>query len=81
MNASLGKNESRSLFVKLSEMYEVFRKSRISIFSVIVIVGAFLIVPQAQDVLRSMAQPGAIWQIIAFEILLVFWAAIVWYGD
>lgn len=68
-----------STIKKGSDWYKVIRKCRISIISVILVVSA-LFVPQGQDVLRSTAQGGKGYQICVFEIALISWALIVWYG-
>ncbi len=60
------------------EWYEVLRQCRVSLLSVAVITAAFVWVPQAQDVLRALAEPGAgLW---LFELLLLIWAMTVWHG-
>lgn len=65
---------------KLADLYEVLRKSRVSIISMLLVVGTFILVPQSQDILRTLAQPDTRCQRISFELLLIFWSLIVWYG-
>ena len=65
----------------LSDLYEVLRKSRISIASLLLVAGIFIWLPQAQDIIRTLAQPGIyVKQLVIFEILLFLWALTVWFG-
>lgn len=67
--------------MKRTDLYEVIKKCRVSMIIVSLVVGAFLLAPQAQDVLRSMAQPKTSWwQILVYEFCLISWAGGVWYA-
>ncbi|MBI3606151.1 MAG: hypothetical protein HY202_09040, partial [Nitrospirae bacterium] len=63
-----------------AQWYQVFKQSRISVISVVLVISIFILSDQAQDVLRSLAQPGVGGKIILFEILLWIWAFTNWYG-
>ncbi len=63
-----------------AEWYQVVMRCRVSLICVMLIVGCFVALPAAQDILRSMAQPEKGWNIVWFELLLVVWAFVVWYG-
>lgn len=65
---------------RLAEWYQVVKKCRVSIISLLVVAGAFAFAAQAQDVLRSLAQHGNGWQIVSFEPLLLTWAIFLWYA-
>src|SRR5574342_1360628 len=65
---------------KRAEWYRVVMRCRVSLICVILVVGSFVALPPAQDILRSMAQPKKGWNIVWFELLLFVWAFVVWYG-
>ncbi len=66
--------------IDLAQWFLVLKKSRISLLSSALITTAFPVIPQAQDVLRALAEPGATCQLAMFELFLIIWATAVWYG-
>ncbi len=67
-------------FERLAEWFQVLKKSRISLLSFLIVTSAFFLAPQAEDVLRSLAEPNTTCQLILFESFLLIWGIVVWYG-